>query len=583
MTNLRLICAPFAQLSLPSYDVAVLKAYLQRAGIEVAIDTTYLEYAVQLGGELYQSLYSSTLGDAVFSALLFPENRERLIKEFASLLSKEELDFNEIVETTERFVEEYITRVFDVPCADEIIVLFHVYTKQLFPALYMGKRINERYGLDIWLSGYHCGGDCGKSLLALFPHIKKVFGSNIEQSIIKETSSRHAADRPVFKTDAVSVPTPNYEDFTRAAANLPHEFLGKYLNQYWYQVEFNRGCPWNRCAFCTLNAQYPSFEQRSVDSITEDYGTIQSAFKTTRLLVTSRNCSENWKDLVLTLNRKYPGMKGTYDLSFKIADLLNEEDARFLSDNDISILVGVESLSKKCLRIINKGQTVIESIAVLKYMERHGVKCFYNLMCGLPFETDDDFKETQRVVDEIIHLPPPFSMERFRLTFGSEIQANPERYNIKSMGIRKNIEGILFPVALQDKYVPFFMDFESTVCGIEQRVKKFNQLIKEWTSKYYAYARKPIVRPKQHSLLYMRKNEWVIEVYDARFTDRYQIYPLFGLERILYEYCDKVRSLTEMQSTFPDFSERDILKSLDNLVCKRIMFKEDANFLSLAI
>ena len=580
MSNLRIICAPFAQLSLPSYDIAVLKAYLERAGIDVSVEMAYLEYAVYLGGKLYQSLYTSRIGDAVFSALLFPENRDRMMTELNLLLPDKEFDFNIVVEATRSFFEEYINRAFVDVYKDETIVLFHVYTKQLLPALYIGKRLYEKYGLDIWLSGYHCGGECGESLMTLFPYIKKTFGCDIEHSIIREVGGRNVSDRLIERTN---VPTPNYEDFGRAVSNLPNDFIEEYLNQYWFQVEFNRGCPWNRCSFCTLNAQYPSFEERSVESIVKDYDIIQKTFETTRILVTSRNCSKNWKELILALNSKHPGMKGTYDLSFKVADLLDERDAIFLSDNEISILVGVESLSKECLHKINKGQTVIESIAVLKYMERHGVKCFYNLMCGLPFETDADLKETQRVIDQITHLTPPFSVEKFRLTFGSAIQADPERFNIKSMGIRRNVEGALFPLTFQDNYVPFFWEFESTEDGLERRTRQFKHLIESWTKKYYAYAQKTIVRPKQHSLLYMRKNEWVIEIYDARYTEKYHIYTLDGARRLLYDYCDTIRSFDEIKAKFFEISESETIESLEFLVDRKIMFKEDANYLSLAI
>lgn len=583
MNDLRLICAPFAQLYLPSYDTAVLKKTLQLAGISVEIDMLYLEYAVRLKGEAYQSLYSSSLGDAIFSWLLFPENRERLLAEYYVSVPVLDGSFGDLIKTTEQFVEEYIDATWGNASDFKEIVLFHVYTKQLFPALYIGKRIFEKYGREIWLSGYHCSGSCGASLQKMFPYIKKVFGCNIEQAVTNEIAGRRSGDNSSKISKSSGIPTPDYEDFLKSISALPQKFSDTFLEQYWFQIEFNRGCLWNKCSFCTLNVQYPSFEQRSQEDIIADYRFMQEHYKTTRILVTSRNSNSNWRELVAALNAKYPGMKGSYDLSFKIADLLSEDDARFLSENDVSILVGVESLSKACLAKINKGQTVIESIMVLKYMERYGVKCFYNLMCGLPFETDADCDETERVIDNIVHLPPPFSMERFRLTSGSAIQKNPELFDIKGMGIRKGIEGALIPANLHDIYAPFFLDFESIHDKFEQRVARFNCLVEAWTDKYYAYARKRIVRPKQHSLLYMRRNDWVLEIYDARFTEKYQIYTLCGTNRVLYEYCDRVRSIDDIKAKLAGYSEVDLLEKLNNLVNKKLMYKEDASYLSLAV
>ena len=583
MNDVRLICAPFAQLYLPSYDTAVLKRSLQLAGVSVEVDMLYLKYAVCLGGDAYQSLYSSSLGDVIFSLLLFPENRTRLLDEYYVPVSALNGSLDDLLKKTEQFIEEYIDATWDADCTSKEVVLFHVYTKQLFPALYIGKRIFEKYGHEIWLSGYHCSDECGASLCRIFPYIKKVFGSNIEHAVVDEIAKRRSGDNSPRLSDSFSIPTPDYEDFLKGVAGLPQTFLDAFLAQYWFQIEFNRGCPWNRCSFCTLNVQYPSFKQRSQEDIISDYRFMQEHYKTTRILVTSRNSNYNWKDLVAALNKEYPGMRGTYDLSFKIADLFSEDDARFLSENDISILVGVESLSKTCLAKINKGQTVIESIMVLKYMERYRVKCFYNLMCGLPFETDGDCNETEMVISNIVHLPPPFSVERFRLTAGSSIQKNPELFDIKTIGIRKGIEGALIPDKLHGIYVPFFLDFESIHDRFEQRIERYNCLIETWTDKYYAYARKRIVRPKQHSLLYMRKNDLVLEIYDARFTEKYQIYTLCDTSKSLYEYCDKVRSIDDIKTLFPEHSEAELLENLNNLVNKKLMYKEDANYLSLAV
>lgn len=581
--GLRLICAPFAQLYLPSYDVAVLKKALQLAGISVEVDMLYLEYAVSLSGETYHALYSSTLGDAIFSWLLFPENRERLLAEYDISGLPLRDNFYDVAKKTEQFIEEYIDKTIGNTSDTDEIILFHIYTKQLFPALYIGKRIFEKYGREIWLSGYHCSNGCGTSLQKIFPYVKKVFGCNIEETIISAIASRRGEKNQCATLKDVGIPTPDYEDFLTSIKTLPTRFFDTFLDQYWLQVELNRGCPWNKCSFCTLNIQYPVFEQRSQDDVLADYRILQEHYETTRLLVTSRNKNTNWKELIVALNTEYPGMKGSYDLSFKVSDLLSEEDVRFLSENDVSILVGIESLSKNCLEKINKGQTVIESIMVLKYMERYGVKFFYNLMCGLPFETDEDYDETEWVINRIVHLPPPFSVERFRLTAGSVIQKNPELFDVKSMGIRKKAEGILIPENLHKDYIPFFLEFESIHDDLEQRVKRFNDLIEAWTAKYYAYARKRIVRPKQHSLLYMRRNDWVLEIYDARFTEKYQIYTLRDIDRKLYEYCDKVRNFDEIKAVFSNYPETELLEKLNDLIKKKLMYKEAANYLSLAV
>ena len=81
----------------------------------------------------------------------------------------------------------------------------------------------------------------------------------------------------------------------------------------------------------------------------------------------------------------------------------------------------------------------------------------------------------------------------------------------------------------------------------------------------------------------MRRNDWGLEIYDARFTEKYQIYTLCGTDRVLYEYCDRVRSIDEIKAKFAGYSEVDLLEELNNLVNKKLMYKEDASYLSLAV
>lgn len=180
-------------------------------------------------------------------------------------------------------------------------------------------------------------------------------------------------------------------------------------------------------------------------------------------------------------------------------------------------------------------------------------------------------------------MPPPFSVEVFRLTCNSKIYKEPEKHFIKSMGIRKNFEYIFFPESLHGRYVPFFMDFESVFPDAEKKISRFNVLVEKWADKYYSYARRKIPRPKQHSLFYMRKNDYVIELYDSRFTEKYSIYTICDLEREIYEFCDEIRSFEKICEKFSEQSQKCLLNILNGFVENKFMFKEDANYLSLAI
>ena len=570
----RIYSMPFEPLTMPSVDIATLKACLEEKQIPVEVNVICAKFAEFIGPQAYQNLLNSPiLGDAVFAGLLFPSNVSEIKKWIKASAGVEEDDFDALVEHFREFFMSYVQQM-DKHEPNEVFY-FHMYKRQLFPSLYLAKLISQVSNNPIWLGGHHCKGECGKSLQQLFPFVDRTFGQDIEASIINALLGEEC------ELELDDFPTPDYSDFIYAVDQLPHSHKKVLVPNLWLQVEVSRGCWWNKCSFCTLNAMYSRFQPKSIDNIIRDFSVLQEKYKTTQILINEYNSDDNWKELILSLNKHFPGLKGTHYLLFKVSKLLSEEDWRFLKENDVPILIGIESLSSANLEKINKGQTVIECLQVIKFAERYGVKCCYNLMCGLPFENESDFIEAERVIQFIKHCIPPFDLEIFRLTNGSAVQRNPAEYCVEHLGIRQSLEGMLIPKELQSDYIPFFLEFESTLPGLEKRKERWNTLIQDWIDFYYDYAKSG--RPKLHSALYMRKNEYVLDIYDSRYGKGYSVYSFSGLQRAIYEYCNTIRSFSEIVSYFNLCSEEEIMEILNSFVEKKLMFKEEANFLSLAI
>lgn len=573
--NVNIICVPYNYLSLPSLDMAVLKACLTQKGIDSKVHHMDIAYALHIGGDTYLDLRDSLLGDAIFSAILFPDNQDR-VKAALSKSGVEDGLLDDLVKKTENFLEDYLeSKSFEF--APNSVAIFHLYSAQLFPALCISKKIYERFGTRVWFSGYHCQGACGDSLREIFPHIEKTFGTNIHRSIVSALEQCSLAG---YVGTIDDMPTPDYSDFFEVFESLPRKFKSAHIDHYWLQLEFSRGCWWDACSFCTLNCQHEQFENRNLEKIIEDYKTLASKHGTVQILANEFNTVHGWKDYVSRLNEELPGMKGSFDLCFKVSELQNEKDAAFLGENDINILVGVESLSKDELKLLNKGCSVIEAIQMLKYMEPHGVKCFYNLMHSLPFETDQDLVETERVIKFIIHLRPPFDVETFRLTYGSSIFKNPECFSVSTMGMRENVEGVLLPQSVHSQYVPFFMDFTTEKHSHSDTVQEWENLIGKWSDAYYAFAKQR--RPKKTSLLHMRSIGDILEICDARYGD-YRVQSLSGNEKCLYEFCDKIRTFEDIKKEFSDINSEELMSMLKSFINDKTMFEEDASYLSLAI
>ena len=574
--NVRLVSAPFNYLTLPSMEVAILSAWLKPLVHNTKVDLLDIDYACQIGGTAYEKAHQSVIGDAVFASILFPSHCPSIKKALASTDVKE--DFESLREMTKRFVAKYLNEL-ECQTDSKTLFIFPLFSKQFFPSLCISKEIYDRFGSKIWFSGFHCQKSCGKNVLELFPFVDQVFGNNPIREIVAQMTGQES---PGYIKSLDDYPTPDYSDYQSAIDSTSPDFRENFIGHFWLQTPLSSGCSWNSCAFCTLNCQYNVFEQRSISLLLEDYKKLFDRHGTTRILASQFHSGKNWKAVIGSLDARFPGLKGRHEAYLKVSELQSETDIEFLKEHDVSVLVGVESFVQNGLRLMNKGYTPIEAVWMLKLMERYGVKCYYNLICSLPFENDDYFRASQDVIESILHLIPPFDLETFRLTHGSTMFGNPALYSISKASPRAEVEGMLMPEDILENYVPFFMDCQSNNEGIAEREDAWKKLIDRWRSIYYGFATEG--HPKTESLLCKKWIEDLLEISDRRYRQgRCTTYVLRGLEKQLYEYCDSIRTIEEIELEFPELNSRLIEGLLEKFCETRIGFKEGARFISLAI
>ena len=230
---------------------------------------------------------------------------------------------------------------------------------------------------------------------------------------------------------------------------------------------------------------------------------------------------------------------------------------------------------------MNKGQTAIENIQFLKFAERKGVACYHNFMYGMPYETDEHLWRNKEVVELILHLIPPFDDEEFRLTFGSDIYKNPEKYGIREIKVRDDKEGIWFPKEVLKTYKPFFYDFVSKNKGLNSRKKAWMELIEHWRKVYYSCYADAL--PKQVSLLQMFYTDKKLRIQDLRYGNKEMNYYFSGDEKSIYLFCDTIKSADEIYAEFRNQKKSEIDSVLDEFMRKKLMYSENEKYISLAI
>lgn len=575
MNELIMLTVPFSIIGIPSFETASIKAYLESEGKRVRVEHLHLNFAETLGAEEYRFLRITDVGQGIFAALLHDEQYEGIKAAYSKAAEYSKYEFDILLRQVKEIADNQIEKLL---LERDSKILFYLYSQQLLPALYYAKKIKELYQCEIWFAGYHCNEKLADGLRKSYSFIDKVFHQDYEEQILAYMNQEVA----VYRHENMDfLPTPDYSDFIKQAQLCGEKFKQDIIQTPYFQVEFARGCWWNQCTFCTLNCKYSTFRERSIEVILEDYKNIICRYKTLKILVYEFVNNHNWREILEALLQKYPGLYGSFDFNFKVSTTKKYEDFVLLKKAGASILVGTENFDYEYLEKMNKGQKVIENILFLKYAERSGVACYHNLMYGMPYEEEKHLERNKQVISYIYHLPPPFDEEEFRLTYDSEVYRNPEKYGIKQIIYRHDKEEIWFPNRIKEHYKPFFYDFISCNEGLEARKEKWSEVINTWRKIYYQYAE--IANPKQVSMLSMKEAEDILQIDDIRYGGKATHYVLEGIEKELYQYCDEIRTMTEILEHFGESQELRIREILNKWEEKKIIFQENGEYLSLAI
>src|SRR5262249_53539650 len=76
---------------------------------------------------------------------------------------------------------------------------------------------------------------------------------------------------------------------------------------------------------------------------------------------------------------------------------------------------GIESLADGTLRVMRKGVSAAQNVAVLRWCKELGIEVYWNLIFGFPHEDPEDYPRTERLLAQITHLPPPLACAPIRM------------------------------------------------------------------------------------------------------------------------------------------------------------------------
>lgn len=455
-THVALIQLPWAALERPSVQLGLVQAHLRDAGIPSKVIALNVELASAIGPARYVlagQQVARFVGEWLFARALFgdevpdyvawleaewPRAPRPEIPVWADTLRALERELPPLLDAFVDGLAERLggePRVLGLSCTHD----------QLLAALAVSRRVVARYpGCRVVLGGAQVEGTAGEALIDAFPWVHHVVDGEADTIVVPlfeallagrppDLPGVQRGERSVVRAgaehrldDMDQLPIPSYRDWLEAQPQRVSRRLE-------LPIELSRGCWWAVthaiCTFCGLLPGELRYRSKSHDRIVEEIAQLARESWLLDFMATD----------TLIPPRAMPALEAAHQrVDFRLfAELrtqLSLKNTRRLAASGVrTAQPGVESLDTRLLGLMDKGTTRVDNVAFLKSCVRWRIDPTYNILYGIPGETEADYR---RMIDRLAllhHLPPPEYLLGVDLAKHSPYHAAPERYGIAGL------------------------------------------------------------------------------------------------------------------------------------------------------
>ena len=603
-----LISAPWPLYNRPSIQIGTLKTHLIKTFPELKVDAHhfYLKVAEALGYKRYQAISERTwLAETVYAALLYPENLEGIKKVFykkakgKTLLRDIRFDSltRQVQEVSEKFIQS-------IDWGRYGLVGFSICLCQLTASLYFIKKIKKRFPtLFIVVGGSMFTGEAIRNIFKVFPEIDIVVNGEGEIPLSRLVSCltdvegkkripsikgivmpAGAEKEPEISfnqmKDLSNLSLPDYSDYFNLLRSLgPEKNFFPTL-----PMEISRGCWWQKknedekskgCAFCNLNLQWDGYRTKKPEQVVSEIEDLTTTYKTLSIAFT-----DNLLPLKTSRDvfRRIIKLKKDVHLFGEIRAATPRQDLSLMRAAGMQeVQIGIEALSTRLLKKLNKGTTAIQNIEIMKHCEMLGIQNSSNLIVHFPGSDEKDVAETLINLDFTFSFRP-LRMVHFWLGLGSPVWQDPKTFGLKAVFNHGNYTGI-FPSDVVES-MQFTIQAYRGDLGYQKKLwQPVKKKLKAWEK---AYA-KLHQGPRHENILSFRDGRSFLIIRQRRLDGEPLTHRLEGTSRAIYLYCQKHRALKRIIDRFSSIPPDRFEPFLKMMVDKKLMFRENDRYLSLAV
>lgn len=435
-----LVVPPFESVHHPNLATAILKTACAARGLTTRIVYGGMMLAARAGLDAYDAVYDSPMkqrvGERLYRHYAYPAETAAQLPPPHQLSDRLQKVHDAITDAVGPALDDLVARV--LALSPRILGITSGFQQNLAASALALRVKAAAPDVVIVMGGPNVAGPLGHGLAKAFPWVDHFFTgeADIDFPDFCERLIRHG-ERPLTRVidsepirDMTKVFTPDFSDFFaalrlyQAEGKLPAG-LPRYL-----MAESSRGCWWgarSHCTFCGLNNDGMAFREKPAERMVEEL-TVLGQWHVGSVMMTDNIMPRSYLETLLPLLAD----KGApIDLFYEVKANLGEAHIETMVRGGIvAIQPGIESLSSEVLRLMRKGVSAHQNIALLRHCRAVGMQVHWNILHGFPGETADHYAGMSALMPLLHHLYPPGGWARIVID-----RYSPYFRNAAAMGI----------------------------------------------------------------------------------------------------------------------------------------------------
>lgn len=598
-----LVSMPSLSARHPSFQLALLKPILERAGIPAQQFSLFMYLGNQIGWRMAENLadvWPCLVGEWIWSKAAFAEQAntedEQYFEAYAGLFQticqKAGCSLDDIRQLRDHGAPEFIKFCLEaVDWSRFGLIGFTVVFQQLVGSLALARALKQRYPhIPIIMGGASLEDDiadeimrncpqidfvhCGDAEISFPEMVHRLYGGHSMEGLPgimwrDGNGQIHYGGRAPNFMDMNATPLPDFDEYFYARDASGYE-QSDAVQELLVPFEAARGCWWgekNHCTFCGLNRSGMEFRAKDPDKVIEQLEALSRRYGQFYF-----NAIDNIMapEYVEKLFGKLAAANSDLCIHYEIRPNFSRSQlGRLRRSGLFSVQPGIESLSTNILKIMRKHSTGMRNVELIKWCTYYGINALYNILCRFPGETAEDYRVQSEVAGKIIHFQPPYGIVKARADRGSPMYTEPASQSISGLVPAKCYQYI-FPRGFDLRRISYYFDHDMGNTVSDEIYEELFGMVGAWQAAWN--------QPNRAYLKY-RKAWASIAIFDGRRSQELT-FSYCGDAADLYEYCAEARTRRDIAARFGNGPW--IENTLADFVSKDLMLFLDGRYLSLA-